>query len=211
MPTRNRAEMWRKSAESLGKRAEILVWIDEDEPQMEAYLNHGLGEHVKIYIKPRVGYLNFHIMVNFLCEQASGDWFLLWNDDAVMETDDWCEKIERIDSKIPRVINFYAPENFNHNLFPIISRSMYKAMGHYSQANHCDSWVQDIANKLRIHVPLFGIKARHIRDEIEDDTKGQTQSVYSVSSPAYHNEEMKTKRDLDALKIYKHIFGDKCT
>ena len=198
--------MWKKSVESLGNQVEILVWIDEDDPQKDIYLNHDLGEHVKIFIRPRVGYLNFHIMVNFLSQESTGEWLMLWNDDALVQCFDWHKKIERIDATIPRVLNFYSPENFNTNLFPVISRSMLNAMGHYSQANHCDSWVQDIANELRIHVPLFGIKAKHIREEIEDETKGQTQSVYSVSSPAYHTEEMKIKRAKDAQKIYNRIF-----
>ena len=47
----------------------------------------------------RLGYKNLHEYMNALWVQASGEWLMLWNDDALMETKDWDLEIGKYDDK----------------------------------------------------------------------------------------------------------------
>lgn len=201
LPSRGRASLAKESLESLGEedsQFEVLMYVDDDDMDVVKYKNLA-GFNVKVYRDKRVGYKNFHVMVNYLAEKAKGDWLLLWNDDAFMLTKDWAQKINKLDSSKPVVLNFFDPMNKLNNLFPVISRAMYEAMGHYSLNTHCDSWVQDIANELKIHKPVGGISCMHRREYLSDRTKIETQETYKTSSPEY--ETMTKERAEDANKI----------
>lgn len=199
LPSRGRPELLRKSIESLGEgNFEVLVRYDSDDKTMPL---KNVGKNVRLIKGDRVGYKNFHLMINELCEQAASDWLMLWNDDALMESKDWLNAFTNYDSKKATLLNFFDTENMNNNLFPVMSRSMYEAIGHFSLSTHCDTWAQDIANGTGTHHKVDGIRAKHIRESINDETKNETQAVYSESSPEYFSEDMKLLRDQDMQKI----------
>lgn len=199
MPSRQRPGLAQESIESLGKGDfEVLIWLDADDPDLEAYKSLKLG---KYFIRQRVGYPGFHEMVNLLAAKAKGDWLLLWNDDALMSPPDWHKKINMRDSRKPVVLNFFAPGVMDNNLFPVVSRSMYEAMGHFSLSPHCDSWVQDTANELGIHESVVGIEAWHRRDIISDATKTHSQATYAQTSPRYNSVEIQNLRNEDKRKV----------
>lgn len=199
LPSRGRPELLNNSIASLGKgNFEVLIRYDDDDKTMPLKTTKKNVRQIK---GERVGYANFHLMINELAEQAKGDWLLLWNDDAVMKTTNWVDIISRFDSKKPRVLNFFDTEDSQNNLFPIMSRAMYEAIGHFSLSTHCDTWALDIANGTGTHVKVEGIKAEHIRDSLDDATKQDTQAVYATSSPQYFSKEMKLLRDADMVKI----------
>lgn len=200
MPTRERPELARQSIESLGGSGfEVLIRIDDDDPQRDSYVWPHNGKYA--VMDKRVGYSNFHVMVNQLAAKATGEWLMLWNDDAIMHTPDWAQRVQNHhSSSIPCVLNLYS-EAMNNNLFPIISRPMYEAMGHFSLSTHCDSWVQDIANSLGIHLYVPGIDIEHKRDLLNDETKQQSQGAYAITSPLYDSDGMKLLRMKDMEKI----------
>lgn len=195
LPTRQRAEMAKRAVDSLGEGVEVLLWLDNDDPQLKDYLSL----FPRVYVKPRLGYKGMHEMVNFLASKAKGDWLLLWNDDALMHTPDWQGKLPTSTHK-PQVLNIYN-SNPEVNLFPLINRPMYKAMGHYSQSAHCDSWVQDIGNQLDIHTFVEGIEVEHLRDKINDETKQHSQGAYAETSPLHSSERMVALMQEDIKKI----------
>lgn len=200
-PSRGRPELLVESLSSLGDGDyEYLVYVDEDDPELERYT---ALENAKLllYVRPRVGYKNFHLMVNELAADAEGEWILLWNDDALVEGGNVSEAVHQEDPTKPVVLNFFDPEITNMNLFPVISRPLYEAMGHFSLSTHCDSWVQDIANVLKIHKPIPGITVRHRRDLINDRTKEDSQGAYATTSPLYDSDDMISLRLKDQAKI----------
>lgn len=195
MPSRARPELAYTSLQSLGEGIEPLVWVDDDDPELEAYK----ALNVPVIIRPRVGYPNMHGMINYLAKQAKGDWLLLWNDDALMHTPDWISKLPTSTHK-PQVLNIYN-SNPEVNLFPLINRAMYNTMGHYSLSAHCDSWVQDIGNVLGIHTYVPGIDVEHIRDRLNDETKQHSQGAYATTSPLHSGEEMQAAMQVDIDKL----------
>lgn len=200
LPSRGRAQLARESLFSLGlKDIDPLMWIDEDDEQLEDYKRIGC----RFIIRPRVGYPNMHKMINALAEKARGDWLMLWNDDALMHTPDWQGRLPTSTHK-PQVLNIYN-SNPEVNLFPLINRAMYDAMGHYSLSAHCDSWVQDIGNKLGIHTFVPGIEVEHIRDRLNDETKQHSQGAYATTSPLHSSPEMQRLMQIDIDKIKEKL------
>lgn len=197
VPSRRRAVMLENSLRSLGnKDIEILVYVDNDDPQISGYISLS-SDIVTILIGKRYGYTQLHEYYNALARLSKGDWLMLWNDDALMQTDNWTETLHT--PLMPEVINFDS--NPMNNLFPLISRQMYETMGHYSLSAHNDSWVQDIANHLNIHTHIPSVKIIHQRDIIDDDTKVETQSAYKITSPHYYSESIQRLQLEDIEKI----------
>lgn len=195
LPSRGRPELLKQSIASLGDgNFEVLVWLDDDD------IDYPFIHKVTYFRKKRIGYLRFHEMINFLSKKASGDWLMLWNDDATMLTP-WVDAILFEDHTEPVVLNFFDPTISINNLFPIISRPMYEAMGHYSLSAHCDSWVQDIANRIGIHKQVWGIRAYHKRDQINDQTKLESQTAYRETSPKHSSPELVGLLEEDIKKI----------
>lgn len=200
LPSRSRPGMARRSIESLGTGDfEVIMYLDKDDPELESYLDIP-AFHV---VSDRVGYRNFHVMINRLAKKANGEWLMLWNDDAVMDCDDWVEKVHSQNHTRPVVLNITNPGVDNNNLFPVISRKLYEVMGHYSKSTHCDSWVQDLANELDIHVSINGTHIEHIRDRVNDEVKNETQATYKESSPEYSSDYMQSQWKRDVEKVRK--------
>ena len=104
LPTRKRTEAVIKSVGSLLSTAkdpsqiEILVAYDDDDDESKEFFSttwHPFVEQcsttTKVFESERHGYLRLYKYVNMLGTQASGDWIMFWNDDALMLTDNWDE------------------------------------------------------------------------------------------------------------------------
>lgn len=209
MPSRMRSELAKESILSLGEGDfEVLMYIDDDDPEKVNYLDiTGLTNlPVKVFIRPRVGYHNFHEMINYLAEKAQGEWLMLWNDDAVMDCDNWTGLVDQADKGLT-VLNITNPGVDNNNLFPVISRELYELMGHYSLSTHCDSWVQDLANECGIHRSLNGTHIEHRRDRINDAVKNETQGAYKTTSPEYSSPYMQELWKIDVNKVKERLHG----
>ncbi len=96
LPTRQRPELMLKSVKSLIDRAsdpsqiEVLLKIDTND--QDTYTSRyeelqSITPNCKVLISPQKnGYQDLHLAVNDLCALSTGEFLLLWNDDATMET-----------------------------------------------------------------------------------------------------------------------------
>jgi hypothetical protein len=178
-PSRQRAELLQYSITSLGPVHEILVRVDDDDPELELYQQN---KDIFLSVGKRLGYERLNEYVNELSEDSTGDWLLLWNDDAVMETKDWQKALESYDPDKPAVLNIYKHE---HNYFPLISRAFYEALGHYSVSPNSDSYVAEIARALNIEYDVPGITVRHLRGKLHDDTEANSLTVAPQMGPIH--------------------------
>lgn len=118
---------------------EVLAYVDDDDVPPD------IGVTDTIVSGPRLGYARMHEMVNALAKEASGDWLLLWNDDAVMLTHRWVIDVER---HRQAVLNTRTNHGAGLVPFPLVPKSWVDALGHFSLNRHCDSWWQEIGVRL---------------------------------------------------------------
>lgn len=200
VPSRERSDMLIKSIYSLGPGDyEVLVAIDKDDPEIDTYKNV-VSSNVRVFITERHGYENLHEYYNLLAKKAKGKWLMLWNDDATMLTVDWVSKIEAQDHTEPIVLNLWKEQD---NLFPVISRAWYQAVGHFSMNTHADSWVQQVGELLGRTKYIKGIDIKHLGEELSDPTHQRVRSVVMQTSEAYRR--MEEERKEDARKINEYL------
>lgn len=195
-PSRQRSTLMKESLASLGKGDyEVLIAIDDDDPEFEYYLELRAG-NVRISPGERHSYANLHEYYNRLAAKARGDWIMLWNDDTLMETPGWVDIIAKEDHTIPQVLNVW---NERDNLFPLISRAWYEAVGHFALNTHADSWVQQVAEIDGRWKYVPGIKIKHYGEGLNDTTHTQVRDVVRQTSESYRR--LGEQRLEDARKI----------
>lgn len=157
LPTRKRTEAVIKSIGSLlasakdTSRIEILVAYDDDDEESKQFFSEVWHPYIaqteattKVFETERFGYLRLYKYVNFLAEQASGDWIMFWNDDALMLTDEWDEHIVANDGYFGLLRMPCVTMNHPFALFPIIPRKWTELFGRVSPVNHSDWWIYNV-------------------------------------------------------------------
>jgi hypothetical protein len=149
LPTRGRPEALIESVTSLFETAgddksfEVLYAVDtDDEGTLEVMLSDLLRtgtDQVKVYPE-RHGYANLHEYINGLVPHARGQWLMLWNDDAIMQTYGWDWRIRELPCRF--VLDCWTNHPTLTCTFPIVPRHWVQALGHFSLNAHCDTWWQ---------------------------------------------------------------------
>jgi len=117
---------------------EILLGIDSDD---QATLDElpKLPTNVRAVILPPQGYKIALIeYYSKLARIATSDWLLVWNDDALMQTEGWDEIISALP---PCIGNPHQVQDYL-NAFPIVPRKWVEVVGHFGLNTHVDTWWQ---------------------------------------------------------------------
>lgn len=167
------------------ERLEILVAADADDPETcsTAYrLDCRL-----VTFKHRHGYSGLHHYVNELARQASGEWLMLWNDDARILTEGWDLIVL---AQEPGVLWPHSNDIPTCNTFPLWPREWTDRLGHVSLSPHCDSWIQYLGQTLGHHHRI-PVQILHDRADLtgghDDQTRAESLAGYRTAeygSPA---------------------------
>ena len=182
IPSRGRANLLAASLASLESKSEdkanveYLVRLDDDEQSSYGNL---LGDSWLDDLEGKVtfgkrgnGYADLATYYDELAKQAKGDWLLLWNDDALMLTQNWDRKLkdwarnmaipgDGIAMLVPKLVGLHgAPQLF------WIHRNVFETLGRLSPIPHVDQWLH----------PLFAMLDR----------------VYYVSIDVWHGDKEMT-------------------
>ena len=193
LPTRKRSDAVVKSIGSLlataanPEQIEILIAYDDDDEESREFFSatwfpfiEQVGTSSKVFETERFGYLKLHQYVNFLGEQAEGDWLMFWNDDALMLTDNWDEEIIKEDGYFGLLRMPCTSMNHPFALFPIIPREWIDIFGCISPVAHSDWWIYNVtapANKLK----NIAVQVYHDRADV---TGGNNDETYQERSYA---------------------------
>jgi glycosyltransferase involved in cell wall biosynthesis len=213
LPTRKRSEQCIKSIESLYTKAqdknsfEILLAFDNDDTESKEiildYCKKNEINHSFISID-RVGYENFEIYVNKLCEIAKGEMCLLWGDDALNETDNWDQIVKK---ETTDYILYLRANKEDTTSFPIVPSKYIKTMGHFSLQAHCDSWIQIIFKELLNIDKVLDINIYHSHEP--ENKMNVDYSEINYTTHIFHEEKFKKLRIEDTNKIIDKFFPDR--
>jgi hypothetical protein len=219
LPTRQRPELMLKSVKSLIDRAsdpsqiEVLLKIDTND--QDTYTSRyeelqSITPNCKVLISPQKnGYQDLHLAVNDLCALSTGEFLLLWNDDATMETQGWDRYVAEHSNQLC-VIQM----NNNHfpDIFPLVHRKIYELLNHFSLNPHNDTWIHYVAQVAGIERQDFRIYAYHDRADVtgnNDDAIYQegfgSQAGYLPSHQRFFSPDEQLLREQDVAQIKTYL------
>ena len=185
LPTRGRTDQLNRSILSLIDRAdspESIQWLlGFDNDDLETYhwfakntlpkIAESGGRYTCTNFNP-LGYTKLHEYVNSLAANARGNWFVFWNDDAVMKTSGWDTEI------ISHTGEFCLQAFDTHNkhpysIFPIVPREWFELIGHLSLHQLNDAWLSQIAWILDIVKPI-PVEVLHDRADLTGNNDDST-------------------------------------
>ena len=219
LPTRGRTDVLKKSILTLvdkckdPKDIEVIFGIDEDDQAVIDYVKSDIapimqsaGIETRANIFKPLGYENLHTYVNTLAGSSQGEWLFFWNDDCLMETQDWDEVVKSYTGQF----KLLAPKD-NHAghpyaILPIVPRDWYILVGHLSQNAQNDAWLSHIADMLDIFERI-DISFIHDRADITGNNDDETfrNRKYMEGNPNdprdFGHQDMQNARVATAHKI----------
>ena len=211
LPTRKRLKLLKKSVDSLINNArnpeklQFLFGVDEDDNETFLYLKRSkYPNQLALQFKP-IGYENLHKYNNTLAGYATGKWIMFFNDDAIMDTKNWDDKIMDFEDEFC-LLRFKEQTNHPYSIFPCFPKEWYYLLDHISLHGQNDAWLSEVAYLLNIMRDV-DIEVTHDRADITGNNNDETFRArkYNEGNPQdpndLHHVRMVKLRYKDALKI----------
>jgi glycosyltransferase involved in cell wall biosynthesis len=164
IPTRKRPQRLKSSIKSLldlahdPSQLEILIAVDNDDKESMESIKQDIvpwlaeqGVGCTCLEFQRAGYANLHVYYNELAEWAHGRWLMIWNDDAVMKSQDWDSSIRSYDDDFC-VLAFDTHNKHPYSIFPVIPRAWFQIVGHISNHQMIDAVISQMAYLLDVMI-----------------------------------------------------------
>lgn len=147
IPSRGGPEMLRRSVTSLRTLAhqpeQVVIHVAADYDDPATALEADALDADCLVASRRYGYDELHIYYQQLAARSEGEWLLVWNDDAIMLTQDWDAILEELPLSV-----MVADLQSHHSpmcCFPAVSKRAVDILGNFCSDNpHVDSFWQDI-------------------------------------------------------------------
>ena len=211
LPTRKRLDLLKKSVQSLINNArqpdklQFLFAVDEDDNKTFLYLKQSkYPNQLALQFKP-IGYENLHKYNNTLAGYATGKWIMFFNDDAIMKTKNWDDKIMDFEDEFC-LLRFKEQTGHPYSIFPCFPQKWFYLLDHISLHGQNDAWLSEIAYMLNIMRDV-DISVIHDRADITGNNNDETFRLrkYNEGNPEQkgdlHHIGMVKLRYKDALKI----------
>lgn len=222
LPTRGRTEQLKRSVLSLidlADQPESIEWLfgfDEDDPESISYwqkniaplIDQSQGSYVCIEYEP-MGYVRLNEYVNDLASRAHGDWFVFWNDDAIMLDQGWDTEIAKYTGKFC-LQAFETHNGHPYSIFPIVPRQWFQILGHLSQHQLNDAWLSQIGWLLDIVIRI-PINVEHERYDLtgkNHDATYQQRKVFegNTADPRdFNHVSNRIKRFGEAARLAQYL------
>jgi hypothetical protein len=198
---------FRRSVKSLVQRAshpdevQILAYVDDDDPTGGDYIGQ---PHVELHVGPRYRYSTIYQCIReILLPHARGDWYMLWNDDAFMQTEYWDEVVMAQPPSILYPRTNHPKTDAEVNPFPIVPRAWVDLVG---WANHAanDTWWEYIGKVLEKHVKV-DIDIFHDRSDLTGGHDDQTRrdNDYDYEHNDFWHPHVQLEIGFNAGRIYQ--------
>lgn len=222
LATRGRTEMLGRSVQSLfelaaqPQRIHILFAFDDDDTVGFGYFQDDLkpwmdqqGVKYTALKFQRMGYVNLHKYNNIMASHSNSDWLVIWNDDAVMQTQNWDKIIMSYQGEF-KLLAFRTHRDHPYSIFPIVPRSWYDLLGYISPHPTQDGWVSQQAYMLDIYERIE-VHVLHDRYDLTGNNNDSTFNQRPMlegkpSNPMdFHSQNMLELRHRDCAKLAMHM------
>ena len=231
LATRGRTDALKRSVDSLldhaadPSRVQILLAFDRDDDRglkffKETYQADLQQRRVNFtaMVFDRMGYTNLHRYSNTLARHAPAHWHMIWNDDAVMQTQGWDSEIMQYQGQF-RLLAVHTHRDHPYSIFPITPRAWYDCLGYISPHPSQDAWVSQQAYMLDIYerIPVWVVRDRFDLTGNNQDSTYQERVIMEgrPNQPGdYHHRDMQQLRLQDCHKlaqILKHRYNHDVT
>jgi hypothetical protein len=170
LPTRGRTKALDRSLIGLLKLAhniddiQVMLGLDNDDAvgikhfqeELQPKLDDMGVNYTAMSFEP-LGYDRLNEYINELAKNSSADWLFFWNDDAVMETQDWDLEIIKCTGEF-KLLAVHTHNDHPYSIFPIVPKEWLDVIGHLSLHSMTDAWLSQIAycvdiyKRIDIHV-----------------------------------------------------------
>lgn len=222
LATRGRTEMLGRSVRSLIElaaqpdRIQLMFAFDNDDAtgfdyfdqELQPWLDARDVNYTALKFQ-RMGYVNLHKYNNAMAKQTNSDWLVIWNDDAVMETQDWDRVIMSYQGQF-KLLSFRTHRMHPYSIFPIVPRKWYDLLGYISPHPTQDGWVSQQAYMLDIYQRI-AVDVLHDRFDL---TGNNGDDIYAnrpmlegkPDDPRdFHSRQMIDLRHRDAAKLATYM------
>lgn len=157
----------------------------------------------------RMGYIGLHKYNNAMAAASDAKWLCIWNDDAVMETQDWDRAIMSYDGQF-RLLSYRTHKLHPYSIFPIVPRKWYDLLGYISPHPTQDGWVSQQAYMLDIYQRI-DVDVLHDRYDLTGNNLDETYQNRPMlegkpDDPRdFHSKQMLELRHRDAAKLAMHL------
>ena len=222
LPTRGRTEALTRSVKSLFNRAvnksqiKLMLGFDNDDQigidgfqqDLEPWLEEQNIDYTAMTFAP-MGYTRLNEYVNALALASSADWYMFWNDDALMETTGWDRLITDHTGKF-KLLAVHTHKDHPYSIFPIVPNEWLLELGYLSPHQISDAWLSQQAYILDIfeRIPVWVTHDRHdLTGNNNDDTyKNRTMYEGNPSNPCdFHHASWVMLRMREAEKLAKYM------
>lgn len=221
LPTRARTDSFTRSVASMIDLAhdlsaiEFVIAIDSDDT-----VGH---KHFLEVIQPlldrkgvcytavefeSLGYAGLNRYYNELAKLADAEWLFVWNDDAVMNTQDWDKTISNYTGQFC-LLKVHTHKEHPYSIFPIVPRAWFELMGHLSRHQMIDAELSQIAFCLDV-MQIIDIDVTHEQSELtgqaDDTSKRKIRFEGNPNNPYdFHNVAVTQQRYRDCEILNQHL------
>lgn len=218
LPTRGRTDALERSVKSIVNRAvdpdsiQLLLAFDEDDTvgteffvkELQPWLyEKGIAYSAKLF--KSLGYEGLNVYYNSLAQEASADWFFIWNDDSMMETSGWDRIIKKYDGQF-KILKIHTHNEHPYSIFPIVPKAWFDVTGYFSRHQMIDAELSQVAYLLDL-IEIVDIHATHDRADLTGNNKDETDAkrIRYEGNPQhpldFHNPTFGSQRLADAERL----------
>jgi hypothetical protein len=185
LPTRGRTDLLDRSIFSqidncsnldqvqfmLGFDRDDTVGLDHFRNSLKTKLDQR-GVHYRAVQFAPMGYVNINRYGNELAQRADADWYMFFNDDAVMETQNWDDVIAQRTGEF-KLLAVHTHNDHPYSIFPIVPAVWMELLGHLSPHQMIDAWLSQCAYMLDIWERI-DVTVNHDRHDLTGNNKDST-------------------------------------
>ena len=222
IPTRGRTDALERSVKSLVDLAknladlELVIGFDNDDnigfpyfqQSLQPYLDKKKVTYTILHFDS-MGYAGLNRYYNRLAQEATADWLMVWNDDAIMGTKDWDSVIVKYTGQF-KLLKIHVHREHPYSIFPIMPKDWFDLFGHLSRHQMTDAEVSQMAYMMDL-MEIVEIHAIHDRHDLTGNNQDATYKNRELlegnpSNPKdFHHPAFQQARLTDCDKIATYL------